>query len=159
MAMWNDNHAVALAVTNEAWDWCMKTLDSHGDPGDHHGQILSDRAYASAWLMLVGTRYGAAMWNGLVESNASFINNAWSLAFGDDERANYPLIIARNVGGWLELSVITPSKFEELKYPGDDISRARDILPDPGIEWSLHIEKPELTDDSIPEKISAPKEV
>ena len=141
---WSASHPVAAAVDTNALSWSRKTFKRGNlDPLVHKDELLADRAKSCAWLMYVATTHAQEFWNGFAERNGGFVDAIWKIAFNGHELQERPVVIVVMSHGYLELRVITRTRWEEIKMPGGNLSTVQSYLPEPGAHWTIRFNEPE----------------
>jgi hypothetical protein len=155
MSVWNSEHPAVTGTTEAAWEWAWMTLPRDPDPSPFATEILHDRARACAWLMKNVTGHLASHWDGFAERQPDLMKEIWRSIFGDDTSQ---ILIARMVGGHLEINVITATHWRELKMPGSERSLVEEYLPEP--PSTVHVDEPavEEPNDDTEESSSAMEE-
>lgn len=141
---WSASHPVAAAVDTNALVWSRKTFKRGSlDPLGFKDELLADRTKSCAWLMYMATTHAQEFWNGFAERNAEFVDAIWKLAFDGHELQERPLVVVVMSHGYLELRIITRTRWDEIKMPGGDLSAVQSYFPEPSADWTIRFNEPE----------------
>ncbi|WP_437922949.1 TIR domain-containing protein [Sorangium sp. So ce291] len=147
--VWNDDHPLVQVVARESLEWVSTVRgqpDSDGswrsmvyDPRPHRDVLLQSRSRAAAWVIACLRFDTNEVWNGLVESDPSFLAEIWRLVFGNAARLKsgawqpvigFGLHFHRDDG--LGLVSITPDG-----WASDEKAKGLEgVLPEPGEDWT-----------------------
>jgi len=177
--LWNPNSILFEVITKEGWEWCLDVFrkkdlnkdigneddyasmftDESLDPLPHKEQLLINKGRTAAWIvccLLAETLISKDLWNWLVESEPTFLNEVWEVLFasyGEDFRGTpicqwvekdkmneesvdfFEFLNEKKEPKRSYLIVLTPDGWETF----DDEITIKRYLPDPGSDWRLEI--------------------
>jgi hypothetical protein len=83
--IWNGEHPLVRAITQDSLSWCEAHLPQDRDPLNIATEILGDQGRCAAWLAKVVTEDQSELWESIVDREPTFLEKVWALmGFGDD---------------------------------------------------------------------------
>lgn len=132
--IWNKDHELIHSANSDAWNSVIKLLDKKADPRPVQEQLVNDRAFAVAWILLCLIGQRDSLWAGLVENESDLLKKIWQAAqistdciwvYIDDPGGSNSGLCSIDPTGW--------DSYRQFRHP----EVYKNHMPVPNFKWCL----------------------
>src|SRR5207247_2265439 len=102
--LWNANHPVVAAVTEEGVSWCGENIPENDDPTAVAKELLAEQGRAAAWVCKLVRGWRTELWQALVERDVEFPRRITELLIGDPHADLVAWVSQDSRASWYVLS-------------------------------------------------------